>query len=716
MTEDTNTPLVDRLGTWSYQHPWRVLVTAIAALVGLTALAGQVGGEFRQSFALPGSEALAAAERLEGAGFDGASGYQGYMVVAADDVRAAPVQNAVEVFLDSVEQDVQGAELSSEELEVSSDGTVGLAIVDLGPEAAEAQERARRILSLHESYQVPEGASVEFGGEPFQQDSEFSSEGIGLAAALIILLVAFGSIWAAGLPIVTALVGIGCAVAVVQIAARFIDIPPFTPGIVAMIGIGAGIDYALFILTRFREEKQQGRTEADTVAKAISTAGRATVFAGATVVVSLLGLLVVGLDDVRAVALAAAAGVLFVMLASISVLPALLRPIGRKMSPLGTTSRPSDVSKIHETIWYRWSRFIQGRPRTAMVLCLLVLVLLAVPAADLRLGLSDAGNRPEGDSARRAYDLITEGFGPGYNGPLFLAVDVTDSDEQAVGGILDTVRADPGVESVAAPVIDGGGTTALVQVIPTTGPQHPETAELVHRLRNITIGAQTSDSEVLVGGGPAAVVDFSDHNARILPWFIGAVLALSFMLLMTVFRSLLVPLKAVILNLLSVGAAYGIVVAVFQWGWFSEILGVGEPGPVEAWVPMMMFAIVFGLSMDYEVFLLSRIKEEHTRTGDNASAVANGIARTARLISAAAAIMVCVFGAFVLSGDRSLQMMGLGLSAAIAVDATLVRLVLVPATMEVLGDRNWWLPRWIDHRLPDIQIESPHARHATTRP
>jgi len=341
-----------------------------------------------------------------------------------------------------------------------------------------------------------------------------------------------------------------------------------------------------------------------------------------------------------------------------------------------------------------------------------LLVVLAAPVVSMRLGFGDSGNRPTSDTTRRAYDIVARGFGPGYNGPLFLAVALpgnADEDQAVMGRLADAVGKDEGVAFTSPPIVNEEGDVGFLQVVPTTSPQDEHTDNTVNRLRNDVIppAIRGTGADVKVGGFVASVVDFSEFQSARLPVFIGGVLLLSFLLLMAVFRSLLVPLKAVIMNMLSIGAAYGVIVAAFQWGWGKSILGFGKEGPIEAWAPMMLFAIVFGLSMDYEVFLLSRIKEEYNRTGDSGTAVADGLARTARLITAAAAVMIFVFGGFMLSKDRALQLFGTGLTVAVLIDATVVRLLLVPATMELLGDRNWWIPRWIDRRLPHIDVEGP---------
>jgi RND superfamily putative drug exporter len=415
----------------------------------------------------------------------------------------------------------------------------------------------------------------------------------------------------------------------------------------------------------------------------------------------------------RGVSIAIAIGVLTTMLASVTLLPALLGFCGRNVDKWSLPWVKRRAQRDHaQSGWYRWSRVIQRRPWPAAIIGFLVLLLLSVPLLSMRLGFNDAGNRPTDDTTRRAYDLMAEGFGPGFNGPLMLVAATPDgeSDLEVMQELSTAVQDDPGV-AFATPVQAGpGGDVALVMVFPTTDPQDKDTADTVNRLRDEVVPAVAGDQlDVKVGGLTAAVDDFAAYIAERLPIFVGAVLLLSFLLLMLVFRSLLVPLKAVIMNLLSIGAAYGVVVAVFQWGWGAGLIGVGREAPIEAWAPVFIFAVVFGLSMDYEVFLLSRIREEYDRTHDNATAVADGLSLTARVITAAAAIMVCVFGSFVFGTDVALKIMGLGLAVAVFVDATIVRLVLVPSTMELLGDWNWWLPRWLDRILPRVHVEASHS-------
>jgi RND superfamily putative drug exporter len=483
------------------------------------------------------------------------------------------------------------------------------------------------------------------------------------------------------------------------------------------------------------------------------------VFAGITVIVALLGLISVGLPFVTGFAVAMAIGVAVMIVASVTLLPALLSMIGTRIDntswaavlsltvavlgamiaiflhsvafllagvgvalvvqvlrpfvPVLRNPLPHRAQNNHQhTVWWRWSRVIQRRPWTSLGVAVVVLGLLSVPMLSLRLGFGDDGNQPKGSDVREAYDLISEGFGPGFNGPLYVAVtgDAVGNKE-ALGRFLGAVSATPGV-AAAAPVPVPSQDVSLVIVYPSTSPQDKATSQLVHTLRNNVIPA--TGVEAKIGGFTAGGIDFADYLGQRLPWLIGIVLILSFVLLMAVFRSVLVPLKAVLMNLLSVGSAYGVIVAVFQWGWLADLFGVGKAGPIEPWAPMFLFAIVFGLSMDYEVFLLSRMKEEYHRTGDNFTAVADGVAATARVITAAALIMVCVFAAFVLAPDRQLKLFGMGMAVAVFVDATVVRMVLVPATMELLGDRNWWIPKWLDRVLPRIDVEGTHHEHLIT--
>jgi RND superfamily putative drug exporter len=711
--------LLRRLARTCTTHRRAVVGLWVLALVALTAVAGAAGGTFEDEFELPGSESQEAVDLLEAGGFDTRAGFQAQLVVQAGaGVDDPAVESAVTGLLDEVTAAVPDVEVASPygpggEFQVSDDGTIAFADIALADRTDDAYAEATdEITALVEATEVP-GGRLELGGDRFVEESEGGGEAIGLLAAVVILLVAFGSLLAMGLPILMAGFGIGTGVAVVTLLANVVTMPSFTVQLVLMLGIGVGIDYALFIVTRYRQALAGGYAPEAAVELAIDTAGRAVLFAGSTVIVSVLGLLVVGLDVNRALGIAAATGVAMTMLASITLLPAVLGFVGANIDRLGLPHRrrpagAPDADGAEGGVWHRWSRVVQRRPAVPAAVGLVLLVALALPTFAMRLGFGDAGNRPETDTTRRAYDLLAEGFGPGANGPLVLAAATPDAAAaDAFDALLDDLPGTDGVAGATPAIPNAAGDVAFAQVFPATSPQDEATTDLVHHLRDDVVPAAVAGTglEVHVGGAQAASVDYADFNASRLPVFVAVVLAVSFLLLLLVFRSLLVPLKAVVMNLLSIGAAYGVVVAVFQWGWGAGVIGAGEPGPVEAWAPMMLFAIVFGLSMDYEVFLLSRIKEEYDRTGDNATAVAHGLAATARVITAAAAIMVVVFAGFVLSADRELQLFGLGLAVAVLVDATVVRLVLVPATMELLGDRNWWLPRWLDRVLPAVHVE-----------
>ncbi len=561
-----------------------------------------------------------------------------------------------------------------------------------------------------------DGLIIELGGNVVVF-SEFEepggAESVGFLAAIIILLITFGSVLAAFLPLVTAIFGIGISIALLFLSANFVSVPDFAPQLASMIGIGVGIDYSLFIVTRYRQHLQEGMEPEPATLVAITTAGRAVVFAGLTVVISFLGILVMGFSFVQGVAVAGAYAVLVVMLASITLLPSILGFVGKNIDRLHVPRfmhRDKEKSP-KEAMAYRWSRIIQRRPWPIAIIGFLILIVLALPLFSIRLGFADAGSGETTRSSRRAYDLLSQGFGPGFNGPLLFAAELPgDGDVAALEALGEELQTYEGVAGVVPPVVGPEGDTAVMLVFPATSPQDEDTTALVKELREEVIpqALDGTGTTVHVGGLTAGSIDFADVSGKRLPYLIGVVLILSFLLLVGVFRSVVVPLKAVIMNLLSIGAAYGVVVAIFQWGWGKDVIGLETTGPIESWVPMMLFTILFGLSMDYEIFLLSRIREEYVRTGDNARSVANGLAATARVITAAAAIMVAVFLSFVIGFDeRAIQLFGLGLAVAIFIDATIVRMVLVPATMELLGDANWWFPNWLARIVPKISIEPP---------
>ena len=712
--------MLSRLARTTYHRRRRVVAAWVILLIATFAVAGAIGGAFHGEFKLPGSESQAAVDLLERSGFSDRAGATGQIVFESEAGATNPaVRREVEALLAKVDREIPRSSIASPYApdgarQIAEGGTVFYAEVNLADRSEAAlQADGLRIAAMADARDGGAALRISLGGDMFiQPQAGGTSEMIGVLAAMVILLLAFGSVLAMGLPIVTALFGIGCGAAVVMVARTFIDMPDFTMAAIAMVGIGVGIDYALFIVTRYREGLSAGLDPEAAVVRAIDTAGRAVIFAGTTVMISVLGLLLTDLSSTRGVAIAISLGVLMTMLASITLLPALLGFVGTNIDRLGLPHRNKATRPGRTTFWYRWSRTLQRRPGIAATAGLVILLVLAAPALAMRLGIGDAGNRPTTDTTRIAYDTLARGFGPGFNGPLVLAVEMPAGagDAATLARLEADLAATPGVAAATPAQANTDGSAAVLQVFPTTAPQDAETAELVTRLRYDVVPQATagSDVRVFVGGQTAVFDDIADATAASLPLFIGAVLVLSFLLLMIVFRSILVPLKAVVMNLLSIGAAYGVVVAVYQWGWASDVFGVDKAGPIEVWAPVFLFAIVFGLSMDYEVFLLSRIREEYDRTGDNANAVADGLASTARVITAAAAIMVCVFGSFVFGPERGLALFGLGLAVAVFVDATVVRLLLVPATMELLGNANWWMPRWLDRLLPTVHVEGGH--------
>jgi putative drug exporter of the RND superfamily len=689
--------MLTRIARSSYRHRRAVLaiwlVALALAIVGGSALAG----EYATSGRLPHTDSQRAYDQLA-KDFPQRHGDEGQIVFA--DVRHD--RPAIDAYLATVAKAPGVIEV--EPLRISKGGLVAVApITTASGSGAHPQATANHIKDLAKPLQH-QGVDVQFSGNWFGDTSMPASEIVGILAAIIVLLVAFGSLIAMGLPIVTALVGIGISLAGVGIIANVFTTPDFASQVAAMIGIGVGIDYALFIVTRYRNALHRTGSPEAAVIEAMNTSGRAVVFAGFTVMVSVLGIFLMGLPFLHGLAVGISLAVVIAMLAAITLLPALLGFVGFTIDRF-RVGRHTSSGK--ETMWHRWARTVQRRPLPIALAGLAVLVLLALPTLGLHLGNADASNDPKGSTTHRAYDLISEGFGPGANGPILIVVDTsTPGSARSLPQLVNTLRATPGVASVTDARPNAAHSAAMATLYPTTEPQDRATEHLVHRLRdNVIPGAIANTGlQVHVGGQTASSVDFADVIGRRLPIFIGAVLALSFLLLLAVFRSLLVPLKAVLMNLLSIGAAYGIIVATFQWGWGSSLLGVSA-APIEPWVPMMLFAIVFGLSMDYEVFLLSAVREHYDETGDNGSAVAEGLAGTARVITAAALIMVFVFGSFVVSDVRALKLIGLGLAIAVALDASIVRVVLVPATMELLGDANWWLPRWLQRAVPRLRVE-----------
>ena len=596
--------------------------------------------------------------------------------------------------------------------QISRTGHIGYIRINFDQSAGTLPTGAvQKVVDTAQSFGVP-GFHVALGGEAIGLVAGAKpgpSEGIGVLAAIIIMLLAFGSVVAMGLPIITALFGIAVAFAVLDLLSHVVTTPVFAPEIMAMIGLGVGIDYALFVVTRYRTGLAEGRDPRGAVAISLATSGRAVVFAGTTVILSLCGLFILQLPFMRGLAIGAIAAVLLVMLAATTLLPAMLGFSGLAIDKLAIKRLLQSGAEPDERgFWFRWSRSVQRHPVIFALAAVALLVCLALPMFSMRQAFTDAGNDPASTTTRQAFDALATGFGPGFNGPLIVAATVPEGQKGAVEQLDATLRATPGIAFATPVQFNPSGTAALIVAYPTTAPQAAQTHALVHTLRDEVIPTATGGSGVqaYVGGETAGSVDAATYLSNRLPWVIGTVLLLSFLLLMAVFRSLAIPVKAVLVNLLSVGAAYGVIVAVFQWGWLGGFFGIGATGPIDPWIPLMMFTILFGLSMDYEVFLLSRIREEWRISGDNSTAVADGLAKTARVITAAAAIMICVFGSFVF-GDplHVLKVFGLGLASAILIDATLVRMVLVPSVMELLGPANWWMPAWLDRLVPRLGTE-----------
>jgi putative drug exporter of the RND superfamily len=692
MTSAHNTSRLARLADLTYRRRWRVVIAWIAVLAATVAIVPQIAGEYGVEFGTPGSESKAAADLLE-QHFEGSTG-DTVNVVWESPTGAREAEPRIDRLLADAER-VDGIGGATEP-RYSRDGTIGLVQLRLDLPAMDLETSSgKQLIDLAEEASG-DGLRVEMGGSLIQQSQEGQPpELMGLLAAAVVLLIAFGSVVAAGLPLLVAIFGLGISASLIGIVALIVDTPDFAPAVAGLIGIGVGIDYALLILTRFRSAMLEGSDERAALAEALSTAGRSVIVAGGTVVISMLGLMFMGVSFLYGVAISASLAVLVVVVASVTLLPALLAIAGRRVDRLHIPGLGRSLRTGGGTLATRWSRVIQRRAAIAAAAGATVLILLTLPVLGLRYGFPDEGNDPDGSSTRAAYELVSRGFGPGSTGPLLVASEETSGLEALAG----RVRSEEGVSFVTPIRTSPDGEAAVFSVMPTTSPQDRATADLVDRLREVT------PEGVYVGGLTAVVIDQSDYVAGRIPLFIAGVVLLSFLLLLLAFRAPLIALKAGIMNLFSVGAAYGVVALAAEGGWFGSLLGVDTDTPVPPFIPVMMFAVLFGLSMDYEVFLLSRIREEYRRTGETSTAVADGLAKTARVITAAAAIMVVVFLAFIFSTEVFLKLMGLGMATAILVDATIVRMVLVPAVMQLMGRANWWTPRWLDRVLPRLDGE-----------
>ena len=703
------------LADWCYQHRRLVVLMWIGALLGAFALAGAFGGEPRQDYLQPGSESKAASQTLE-KNFPERSGDSVQIVLhAAGGVTSPAIEaRAAQIFADVAENkhvvsvvSPYSAEGSSQ---ISADGTTAYAEVVLDKTvneytAEEAKTLVEPVLAAADS-----SLRVEMGGQvaALSQTVPVGSEAIGLLAAVVILLIIFGSAVAMGLPLVTALFGLGVTTAVVGLLSRVVDVPDWAPPTAAMVGIGVGIDYALLIVTRYRTSLAEGSDPRQAVRTAVATAGRAVVFAGVVVTLSMLGMLLMDQPSMTGFAYTVSLAILITVAASVTLLPAMLGFAGRNIERWHVPFVSRDARVTETSRWHRWSRLVQRRPWPAAIGALAVVLVLAAPLLSLRLGFPDASNDPPGYTTRQAHELLSEGFGPGFSAPILL---VAQGEAGSVAGAAADLRESlddvAGVAFIHEPIVNAAGDTAVLSVIATTTAQDAETRALVEKLRNDSVPAAAAATglEVHIGGVVPANIDITRGTADRLPLFFGGVLLVSFLLLLLVFRSLLVPLKAVVMNVLASAAAFGVLALAANGGWFGDLVGIPEETPVPIQLPIGIFAILFGLSMDYEVFLLSRIKEEYDKTGNNARAVADGLAKSARVITAGAAVMVTVFLSFALGDAVIPKMFGIGLASAILIDATLIRMVLVPASMELMGDRNWWLPGWLDRLVPHVRLE-----------
>jgi putative drug exporter of the RND superfamily len=713
-----------KLARWSTTHRLYIVLGWLALIVLVNVVAQSAGTSYSNNFTLPGSDSQRAADLLQKS-FPVQAGDRDTIVfrVSSGSVRDTAVRARMEATFAEVAKQphvtsVVSPYASTSGEAISKNGQIAFATVLFNKKANDLPKSAgENVVKVAKAARAP-GLQVELGGfaiEATQREGFGLSTAIGLLAAIVVLLITFGSLVAMGLPILTALFGLGTGLGLIALFTHVVDTPDFSSELAAMIGLGVGIDYALFIVTRFREAYAgPGPTAGlvrESVVQAMDTAGRAVLFAGTTVVIALLGMMVLGVSFLYGVAISASIGVLLVMFASLTFLPALLTFAGpRLVRPSRRARRRGEqvVQPHGGGAWLRWSRFVQSRPWSIAIVSTLVMLAIAAPAMALRLGSSDAGNDPKSFTARRAYDLLAEGFGKGFNGPLLVvAQNGTPNELAQLRGALATA---PGVVSVTPPRTNPAGDVATLSVYPHSAPQDYATSQLVSHLREDVIPPVTKQSNmrVYVGGVTAGSVDFATTLGHKLPLFIGVVVLLSALLLMVVFRSLVIPLQAAFMNLLSIGAALGVIVVVFQWGWLDGLMEISK-GPIESFIPVMLFAIVFGLSMDYEVFLVSRIHEQWARGSDSRRAVGEGLALTGRVVTAAAAIMICVFLSFMLGENRVIKEFGLSLASAVFLDAVVVRCLLLPAVLSILGDRTWQIPAWLERTLPRVNIEGSAA-------
>jgi len=742
------------LATWCVRHRLVVALLWIAALVGMSVLSNGIGTAYSNNFSLPHTESTEALQLLQTAAPKQAGDQERIVLHTTDgsQVTSPEVTSTVDTMLTKVAAIPHVTTLQSPFVTAPTElpgATPGQTVTVLpGPTQVSANgqtafvnvtfdvqgqnvdtTQAKDFVNAALTAQGPHLQVAVSGQIAEQADRQsFGGTGLGVLLAALVLLLVFGSIFAMLLPILSAMASLGTAIGVIGLLSHVLKMPVFSTELVLLIGLGVGVDYALFIVTRHRQGLLAGGDVESSIVNAVNTSGRAVLFAGIIVCIALLGMFALGVSFLYGLAIAAAIGVSFTMVAALTLLPAMLSFIGprvlsRKQKKDLAANGPRIVGAGTKGFWPKWADFIQRQPVVPAIVALIVVVLVAMPFFSLRLGTSDQGNDPTYTTTRQAYDLLSAGFGPGFNGPLQLVAEQKGQvDAQTLDKLATAVRAHPGVAAVVPPITlpaHDGQQVALINVYPTTSPQSSATNTLINELRQTTIPEVTAGTgvTVYVGGTTAIFADFAKVLTSKLPLFIGLVVLLSFCLLAIVFRSLVIPLTAAIMNLLSIGAAFGILVAVFQWGWAGSVFQVDQTGPIEAFLPVMMFAILFGLSMDYEVFLITRIQEEYFKCGDNRTAVRNGLAATGKTITAAALIMILVFGAFILGGIRVIKEFGLGLAGGILVDAVIIRMAVVPSVMILLGKSNWWFPKWLEW-LPHVTVDPnlPTGGPATTPP
>jgi RND superfamily putative drug exporter len=714
------------LARWCFRNKRKVLLIWFILLIGIGGTANRWGDSYNTSFSMPGTDSTKALSLLQSMDVK-ASGDTDQVVVHAlngGKVTDPAVKQTVQAMLAKVAK-VHGIVSATDPYavvggkpsgDISADGTIAYSTVTFaGDQTTINLDDVKSLVSTAQSAKSST-LDVELGGndiEGTEQSGTGSSEGLGYIAALVVLLLAFGSLVGALLPLVIAIFGLGVGTSLIIIASHGLTIPALAPILAALIGIGVGIDYALFIVTRFRTNMRQGLSHEDSVVRALDTSGRAVVFAGVTVCIALLGMLTTGMSFLSGTGIGAAIAVGTVVLCAITLLPALLgfKSVGKRIISRSGRRKLRDSGPVTGEptgVWANWSKVVEKRPKILALIAVVIMGVLLIPTTHIRLGSSDQGNDPSSTTTRQAYDLLAQGFGPGFNGPLEVVAQLdSPGDAATIPKLAAEIRQQPDVATVFAAPVTPGAKIATVFVVPKTSPESVQTTDLVNDLRGNVIPPleQGTTMHAYVGGVTAIYEDFASDMVSKLPVFILAVVGLGFLLLLIAFRSLLVPLTAAVMNLLAAGASFGVIVWVFQYGHGSDTLGLGGAGPVESWLPVMMLAILFGLSMDYQVFLVSRMHEEWVHTHDNRRAVRVGQAETGRVITAAATIMMCVFLSFLLLGQRPVAEFGVGLTAAVALDAFVLRMLLVPSLMQLFGKANWYLPAWLDRIVPKLSIE-----------